>query len=74
MKGEVFSSPIPHIGERRVRVVSSPPPLVSTSQQATKHSSSVGRIDLGQLEEWSALCDTLHGEEGERPGNLSLGF
>lgn len=74
MKGEVFSSPIPHIGERRVRVVSSPPPLVSTSQQATKHSSSVGRIDLGQLEERPALSDTLHGEEGERPGNLSLDF
>ena len=54
--------------------MSSPPPLVSTLQQATKHSSSVGRIDLGQLEERPALCDTLHGEEGETPGNLSWAF
>ena len=54
--------------------MSSPPPLVSTLQQATKHSSSVGRIDLGQLEERPALSGILHGEEGESPGNQSFGF
>ena len=43
--------------------MSSPPPLVSTSQHATQHNSSVGRLDLGQLEEWPASDTEI--EEGE---------